>query len=220
MAGAAVSAVLHLALFFGVPRAEKKVEPVKRKHVIALTIPLPDVKELEEPEPSPDDAAAPTMDLGMLVPMQQDLPQLPAPSDFVQQINFASLLEQPDFSQVKVYTIPENIRTAGKIADKIGKIFDLADLDRIPEPVFQPAPTYPIGLRREGISANVRVEFIVDPEGRVLNPVVVDSTEKRFDDAAVTGVAKWKFRAGVKGGRRVYTRMAVPIVFKVSDVLD
>lgn len=45
-------------------------------------------------------------------------------------------------------------------------------------------------------------------------------SRKGFNEAAVQGVAKWKFRAGVRGGRKVNTQMRVPIVFRFDDPLD
>jgi protein TonB len=213
-----VSVGIHVAILFGIgkPTARKAVAPPE-ENLIAL-VPMPQLKELEEPEPAPTDDTGAAPDLSLPVPMQADVPQLARPTDFVQAINYASLLEQPDFSQLKVYVIPENIRTGtGKIAEKIGKIFNLADLDRIPEPILQAAPIYPVAMRRESLTATVRVEFIVDTEGRVVNPVVVHTTVSGFEDAALAGVAKWRFRPGWKGGRKVNTRMAVPIVFTFTD---
>jgi protein TonB len=75
-------------------------------------------------------------------------------------------------------------------------------------------------MRREAESATVAVEFIVDVNGRVLDPVVSESTNSGFNDAALAGVSRWKFRAGVKAGRKVNTRMRVPIVFKILDAID
>jgi periplasmic protein TonB len=84
----------------------------------------------------------------------------------------------------------------------------------------QPTPLYPPALKREGLTATVRVEFIVDIRGQVLDPFVVDSTHHGFDEAAVAGVLRWKFKPGVRMGRRVNTRMQVPIIFKVADGMD
>jgi protein TonB len=212
-----VSASLHAALFFGFrPATRKPVTAPKEEFTIRL-LPMPEVKELEEPETIPGDEAPPP-DTSVLVPMQQDLPQAPQVTDFVQQINFASFLEQPDFSQLKVYTVPENIRTAGAgMAQKLGKIFNLEDLDRPPEPLFQPAPMYPHAMRREGATAKVMVEFIVDEHGAVLAPIVFETTHHGFDDAALAGVARWKFRPGIHSGRKVNTRMRVPIAFTLAE---
>ena len=218
---ALVSAGMHVGLLFGFGHAEKKAPPPKLEHVIALRLAIPDIKELEEPEPVSNEDAGRSEESFVPVPTQADLPQLPQPNDFVQQIDFSSLIERPDFSQAKLYTIPENIRRGTtKIAENIRTIFNLADLDRIPEPVFQPAPIYPISMKREGATATVVLEFIVDMQGRVVNAIATESTHRGFEEAAVMGVQKWKFRAGVRGGRKVNTRMRVPIVFTFRELID
>ena len=215
----AASLGLHAVILLGIgpPRPKAAPAAVEENNLIRLAI--PDLKDLEEPEPVPTDNATP-LDPGVLVPMQADLPQLPQPGDFVQQLNFASLIEKPDFSQIKIFVIPEHIRSGSGLAQQIGKIFNLADLDRIPEPVLEPAPQFPFAMRREALTGTVMVEFIVDTYGNVLDPIVRDSTHHGFDDAALAGVGRWKFRPGYKGGRKVNTRMRVPIVFKFADPLD
>jgi protein TonB len=212
-----LSASVHAAIFFGFRRSTHAAPAKPKEELLIRLTPMPEVQELEQPETvARTDEPAP--DIATLVPMQQDLPQLPQPADFVQQINFATLLEQPDFSQVSVYAIPENIRAAGSnLAEKIGKIFNPEELDRVPTAIFQPAPVYPHSLRREGLTATVLIEFVVDVDGRLLAPVVAESTHSGFNDAAVVGVARWKFRPGVRDGRKVNTRMRVPIVFTVSE---
>jgi protein TonB len=215
-----ISLSLHALVLLGIGPPRKKAAVVV-EDIPMIRLAIPDVKDLEEPEPAPVDGNTTPVDLGTLVPMQADVPQLVRPSDFVQTLNFASLLEQPDFSKLKVYAVPEHIRTSGsKLAEQFGKIFNLSDLDRVPEPVLQPAPTFPVAMRREALSATVLVEFIVDTNGRVLDPVTVESSHHGFDDAAMAGVSRWKFRAGIKNGRKVNTRMRVPIVFKITDALD
>src|SRR5262245_38589583 len=98
----AVSAGLHAALLLSFSRAQKKVLPPTTGHVIALTLAMPDLKDLEEPEPVNNDDAGQVTDVSIPVPMQADLPQLPRPNDFVQQIDFSSLMERPDFGNVNL----------------------------------------------------------------------------------------------------------------------
>ncbi len=213
-----ISAGLHVTLFFGGYLLPKKVVVVKtivEAPVIRLAI--PELKDLEEPETVSEEEMTEKPDLSVPVPMQADLPALPQPNDFVQPLNFASLLEQPDLSQANLSVIPEHFTRASRIAESIGKIFNLEDLDRHPEPVLQPSPTYPISQRRDGLTATVLVEFIVDVQGRVLEPIVTDTTHSGFNDAAISGVSRWKFRAGTKAGRKVNVRMRVPIVFKLLE---
>jgi protein TonB len=83
--------------------------------------------------------------------------------------------------------------------------------------MVQHAPIYPGAMRREGLDGTVRVEFVVDVDGRVIETQVVETTHHAFNDAAVSAVLKWKFRPGVKNGRKVNTRMCVPIVFTLTD---
>lgn len=208
------SAGLHAVLFFGAGERKKPViqRPASDAMLIALVI--PEIKELEpEPETVPSDPSDAPPEFSAPVPMQADLPQLPQPSDFVQKIDFSSLVERPDLTEAKIMTIPDTPRRGTKIVESIGSIFNLADLDRIPEPVFQPPPAYPNTMKRDVFSATVVVEFIVNTEGRVINAFASDSKDRGFNEAAVTGVERWKFRAGQKAGRKVNTRMRVPINF-------
>lgn len=210
---------IHLLLLFGFDRERKApAAPQVQEKIIALTLAPPQLRELEEPEPVSGEDATPTPDMATLVPMQADLPQLPQPNDFVQPINFASLLEQPDLGDLRVSVIPENFRGgARKLAETIGNIFNLSDLDRIPEPLLQPAPLFPIAMRREALTATVTIEFVVDSTGAVQGAFVLNTTNTGFDAAALAGVSKWKFRPGIKQGRKVNTRMRVPIMFAYSD---
>jgi protein TonB len=212
-----LSAGLHLGLLFGVQKS-KPVAPLPvDDHLIALTISPPQLKELEEEPILADDARDTPLDLALPVPSQADLPSLPRPDDFVQAFDFSSLIEKPDMRDTKITVIPEHIQRGVDLRAKIGKIFNLADLDRAPEPIVQAAPVFPFNLKREAIEGHVRVEFVVDTEGRVHNAFVVQSSHPGFDEAAITGVSRWRFRPGYKGGRKVNTRMQVPIVFKIVD---
>jgi protein TonB len=218
IAVAALSSIaFHAFILLGFRGEAGQATKATDEPVTMIRLAIPDLKELEEPEVvATEDTSIPT-DLATLVPMQADLPQLARPNDFVQAINFTSLLEKPDFSNVDIAVIPETFRGGKKLAESIGKVFSLADLDRIPEPVLQNVPLYPFLLRRDGIEGRVQVEFVVDVDGRVRDATPVASTHSGFNDAAVIAVSKWKFRPGMKEGRKVNTRMAVPVVFTLED---
>lgn len=211
-----VSAALHVGVLL-VGRSHPRIVPRPAvDHLIMVSIPMPDLKDLEQPD-SPPDLAVEKPDLGDYAPTLMDAPQLVLSSDFVQELNYASLVPPPDLSQAKVFVIPHTINHGARLGEGLGNIFSLADLDHVPEPVFQPAPVFPPQLKREVSSARVVVEFVVDTEGHVRNAIATDSTMEGFNDAAVGGVSKWRFRAGLRGGRRVNTRMLVPIIFSLSE---
>jgi protein TonB len=61
------------------------------------------------------------------------------------------------------------------------------------------------------------VEFVVDESGNVLNPRVVSSSDRAFEENTLRAVAKWKFEPGRRDGRTVRFRMSVPVVFKLGE---
>lgn len=208
------SASFHVVVFFGIGRRHHVAHVVVEEKPNVIRITMPDMKDLEDPEPLLTDEPPPP-DPGVYAPTLMDVPnRIALPNDFVQKIDFSSLIPPPDLNGAKIFVIPEHIGH-GKLAESIGSIFNLADLDRVPEAVVQPSPVFPPALKREVDTARVRVEFIVDREGRVLEPVVMESTNSGFNEAALSGVSRWRFRPGMKGGRKVNTRMSVPINFIV-----
>lgn len=204
---------LHVSLFLFVGPGKQGPAKVVKDETPMIQIAMPELIE-EEPERVISESDEP-VESASFVPMQADLPQVARPEDFVQKIDVNSLLERPDMSDAKVFAVPENINR-GALRQNIGTVFNLNDLDRRPEPIVRPPPVFPAALKREVTTATVRVRFIVDSNGEVVNAGVVETTHPGFNDAALTGVGKWKFRAGMKNGRRVNTRMEVPIVFSVS----
>lgn len=95
----------------------------------------------------------------------------------------------------------------------IGKEF----LDNSPRTRFQAAPIYPHDARRASLQGSVTVEFTVDENGQVLDPRVVSSSDRVFEEATLRAVAKWRFEPGRKDGRIVRFRMAAPVVFSLND---
>ena len=215
---ACLTATFLALVFFGIGRHRPAARSYAEDDLPLLRIAIPPVvKELENPDPTPNDQDETHPIPAEYAPSLIDSPRLALPTDFVQVIDYSTLLPRPDLSAAKVFVIPPNIRHGGKAGNGIGEILNLKDLDRVPQPLVQPSPIFPIGLRREVETATVHVEFVVDTAGYVINPVIVDTTHVGFNEAALTGVGKWKFRPGMKGGRKVNTRMLVPIVFRIVE---
>lgn len=211
-----LSAGFHVGVFYGVGRHHPVAQVAEVEKLKVIRIEMPDLKDLEDPEPVVRDDSQDLAE-ALVAPTLMDAPMRDAlPTDFVQTINYASLLPPPDLNAAKVFVIPEH-NPGGKLSANFGAIFNLADLDRVPVPIMQPSPIFPIALRSSVQGADVLVEFIVDREGRVVNPFVVESTHPGFNEAATSGVARWRFRPGTKGGQKVNTRMSVPIVFRIND---
>ncbi len=188
----------------------KKVTVAKEEQVIQL-MEMPKI-EPEEPEiiESSDDAPSAVVDFAP--PMQTDVPQIVQVDSFVQQV------QPPPPEGLKpvtgVISIPQGRPTG------LGKgieVFDVAQLDQQPQPRFRAQPQYPFDMKRQGITGEVLVEFIVDINGDVRNAYAVRSSQREFEASAVQAVSKWKFRPGKRGGRVVNTRVQQPISFTLND---
>ena len=82
---------------------------------------------------------------------------------------------------------------------------------------------YPEGLRLLKESGEVILEFVVDTNGRAIDPKVLSSTHPLFSQAALKALEKWRFEPGTLHGQPVNSRMRVPMLFKsegLSTPLD
>lgn len=104
--------------------------------------------------------------------------------------------------------------SVAKDAFKEGDIIENDQLDEAAEPIQRITPDYPPSLERIGAKGRVVVQFTVDEKGKVVQPKVKTTTNKKFNQAAITAIKQWKFKPAVKDGRRVKTRWVVPFNFK------
>lgn len=94
--------------------------------------------------------------------------------------------------------------------------FALSELDQRPQALQQTLPRYPTELRKRKVQGTVEVVFLVDTDGRVLEPKVDKSTNEAFNQPALEAVRHWKFEAGTKEGKKVRFKMRVPITFSAG----
>ncbi len=111
------------------------------------------------------------------------------------------------------FAINLNVVSAG--SGDVDQLFSLADLDQKPRVIYQAAPSLNKEMRAN-TPATVYVVFVVDKNGRVIDPRVQKSTNPIFDYSALNAVKKWKFEPGKSGGKAVRFRMRVPITFPDS----
>ena len=77
----------------------------------------------------------------------------------------------------------------------VDEIFNLNELDKKPKPVYQQQPQYPTDLRKAGVGGTVLVVFLVDAQGRVLNPKVTRSADPRLNEHGDRGDPQVAVRA-------------------------
>ncbi len=76
---------------------------------------------------------------------------------------------------------------------------------------------YPEMARRAGIEGRVYVQFIVNEQGQVENPVVVRGIGGGADEEAVRAVSQAKFKPGMQRGRPVRVQYSLPIIFQLQN---
>lgn len=74
---------------------------------------------------------------------------------------------------------------------------------------------YPELALKIGVEGRVVVQFIVDKEGNVVDPVVVRGIGGGADEEAIRAVKLAKFQPGMQRGRPVAVRYSLPITFKI-----
>lgn len=206
--GLLVSTLLHGGFLYGLNRKPPPRRVAEEKvHLIRMEMPPLEPEKPDKIEDLPDELppnviAPPTLvDLPTVVPINaitQPLQPPPPPGPTLTGTVTIPVSRPTSFSQMK-------------------DLFDLANLDKIPEATVQIKPQYPFEMRRAGITGEVTVGFIVTSSGEVVEAYVVKSSQREFEAPAVLAVSRWKFRPGRKGGRAVNTRMLVPIVFSITD---
>lgn len=85
-----------------------------------------------------------------------------------------------------------------------------------PKVLTRKQPKYPFVMRKSGLRGEVLLEFVVDETGAVVNPMVIQSNNPGFDDAAIDAILKWKFAPSLKDGKPARARMQLPMIFGLN----
>ena len=72
-------------------------------------------------------------------------------------------------------------------------------------------PKYPFSLKRESISGEVTIDFIVEVDGRTSQVQIKQATHLEFGLAAKAAVEQWKYHPGLVDG--------VPARFRIEQVI-
>jgi len=93
----------------------------------------------------------------------------------------------------------------------------IGQVDVLPRILRKIEPRYPVGARERGVTGSVSVRFLVDGQGRVLEPQVVAADPPGvFEQSALSAVRRWRFKAAKKDGQQVATWVILPIRFSLE----
>ena len=109
--------------------------------------------------------------------------------------------------------------TPSLLVDSDGELPDGKSLKFSPVFLHHPMPVYPEYARRRGINGFVILQFIVDINGRVVEPSVQQANPQGyFETAAIRAIKQWRFSPGRNDkGTPVRCRLQMRIDFILKD---
>ncbi|MDQ8192258.1 energy transducer TonB [Roseibacillus persicicus] len=202
IAAAVVGGLVFTFLVFYVIPLMQKLEGEKQTKTTVLEVAqieeAPDEFEVEEEPPPPEDEPEPEPELTL------------------------------DTEPLDIADIPFDIGAGvgGKMMLDLKPNFEVAndpnalggnDLDTPPRPTSKPPPRYPKDLLKKKQGGKVIVLVTVDERGSVTNASVKESSGfQSMDQAALTAAKRWKFKPGIKGGRKAVMTAKIPFTFRVK----
>lgn len=75
---------------------------------------------------------------------------------------------------------------------------------------------YPAVAKKAGIEGRVFVEFVVDKEGNVVNPVIKKGIGSGCDEEALRAIKLATFSPGMVDGEAVNVKLVMPFTFKLN----
>lgn len=208
----AVSVGAHVGLVLTGEHAEK---PAAAPQVAAqpVQIEMIEMPELEEtPVEVTDAEAADTTPAEFAPPMQADLPSLVTVDSFVQPM-------QPPApsgisTDMNMMAVPTTI-AVGQGANA-PKLFEISELDRVPNRIRTGLLNYPQEFRRSRKEGDVLLLVVIDPTGHCRVDRVLESTHPEFSRAAVTAAEQSLYESPKKGGVAVSARYTLRVPFRLT----
>lgn len=98
--------------------------------------------------------------------------------------------------------------------DLSGMVFDIQDVDRIPERISGRDPVTPPQLRQRNVGGQVIIHAVITKDGRVRDPTVIRTDNQLLNAPAINAFRTWQFRPATKNGEPVNVRVNQPINFE------
>ena len=168
------------------------------------------------------------LDTDVMRPPPPELPEPPPPvedepedleiDDLEQEVNLPDLTDLDVLLHTDMQTKFRGIAKIPEIVvdeEYFDTLWNLEDLEEPPRPITRVAPLYPDRERRNSVKGRVVVVFVVNRQGRVVDPRIEQSSNSSFDGPALNAIKRWRFTPGIKDGRKVRTRMRQPFSFSI-----
>jgi len=124
------------------------------------------------------------------------------------------------FSTVFGESTDFELRPVSRELEFKGEYFPASETDTPPIPVRFVVAEYPKRLKENQIEAVVKVHFIVNKRGIPEQIQVKDAVDVEFANSAIKCVSMWLFKPAEKNGKKVGTRIMVPVKFNLPKPED
>lgn len=94
------------------------------------------------------------------------------------------------------------------------QLFNVQDLDELPRPIRQVKMEPPNRFRQERISGLVKLEIMIDEEGRTTVRKIIESSHPDLEQPAREALRQWVWSPPKKNGEPVKARYVLPIGFR------
>jgi len=122
----------------------------------------------------------------------------------------------PALTLAKCYgaTSCESVLHANATAELTDQVLPIANVEKLDAKLNPVKLEMPKNQRVHSEPATVRVEFIVNGEGKPMFAHVLDSSPRQLTVATLNAVKGWTFTRPTVGGKPVWVKLTVPVVFK------
>ncbi len=193
--------IAAMALFVAIPLIQAISTGLKDPTEInetSFVLPPPDVIEMETPPPPKQEEPEDEME------MEKEPPKL--------SLDQLEMALNPSVGDVgNGVKIDLTIDSASLGTDEL--IFEIGDVEEIPQAIRRIQPKYPTALKRKSIEGSVSLVFVIDTNGVVISPTVESSTHVEFEEPALDAIRRWKFTPGKRDGEPVKVRVRLPLQF-------
>lgn len=182
------------------------IEPVIQEKARMLAVVEKPPRSVKQPPPPKE--KVPVKDT-LRVPVKPDL-KIPPP---ILEINRNTFKFVPELSSKPLGDFRDGfpVQGSGILGDEV---WDLRQVDNPPRALFVPRATYPVSLRKSGVSGRVVVECVIDSEGNAIDLSIHESTHRAFNNAALNATGRARFQPATKGGQAVAVRAQIPFRFE------
>jgi protein TonB len=201
--GLIASLLILLGLFNFEFRTEQDFEIVEEQQEIVQVEEIEQTRQIEKPPPPPKPPAPvevpdEEVDEEIDLDLDMDLDLNEAPSDLPPPPPPPADEPEPEPEEPEIFVIVENP------PELIGGLEGL-----------QQRIQYPELARRAGIEGTVFVQFVVDENGNVQDPVCVRDPGGQTCEEALRAVRASKFQPGKQRGKPVKVRFSLPVKFRL-----